>query len=157
MRTHVENSKPLSLTQLMGIVGDLRRSGTDSHLLPSARFRLKEAMSSFLKFRRQTRMALMVYLMFLIFLVGTVVAAGGWYPALLSVFSLVGFLGFLLTAFFHQATFYNALGRDRIGGSPIFLLFLGIPLYIWLHFQLERNMRHALSGMFRELGLVKAS
>lgn len=156
MRTHVENSKPLPLTELLGIAGDVRRRGTDKHLLPAAGMRLREAISCFLKFRRNTRMALMVYLMFLVFLTGTVVAAGGWYPALLSVFCLFGFLGFLLTAFFHQASFYSALGRNRIGGSPLLLLLLGIPLYIWIHYQLERDMRHSLSGLFREMGLAKS-
>ncbi len=157
MRTHVPNSKPLPLTELLGIAGDMGRRGTDQHLLPAAGMRLREAISSFMKFRRNTRMALMVYLMFLVFMAGTVLAAGGWYQALLSVFCLLGFLGFLLSAFLHQASFYQALGKDRVGGRPLLLLLLGIPLYLLIHFRLERDMRHALSGMFRELGLARAS
>ena len=157
MRTHVEISKPLSLAELMGIAGNLHRSGTDKHLLPAAGLRLKEAIACFLRFRRNTRMALLVYLMFLVFLFGSVVAAGGLYPVLLSAFCFVGFLGFLLTAFFHQASFYSLLGRGRAGGSPLLLFFIGIPLYLWVHYQLERDMRHALSGLFRELGLAEAS
>lgn len=157
MRTLVKNQKPLPLADLMGIAGDLRRRGTDKHLLPVAGMRLREAISSFVKFRRNTRMALLVYLMFLVFMGASVLAASAWYQALLGVFCLLGFLGFLLMAFTHQASFYQALGKDRIGGSPLLLLLLGIPLYIWIHFQLERDMRHALSGHFRELGLSKAS
>ncbi len=157
MRTHEHSSKPLPLTDLLGIAGGVRRGGTDKHLLPAAGIRLREAISSFMKFRRNTRMALMVYLMFLAFLVGTVIASDGWYQALLSVFCLLGFLGFLLSAFFHRASFYQALGKDRLGSNPLLMLLLGIPLYIYIHFQLERDMRRALSGMFRELGLVQVS
>lgn len=157
MRTRVPNQKPLPLTELLGIAGDVRRSGADKHLLPAAGMRLREAIACFMKFRRNTRMALMVYLMFLVLLAGTVMLSGGWYHALLSAFCLLGFLGFLLSAFFHQASFYQALGKDRLGSSPLLLLLLGIPLYFWVHFQLERDMRHALSGMFREMGLAQAS
>lgn len=157
MRTQVENSKPLSLAELMGIAGDLRRHGTDTHLLPAAGLRLKEAIACFLRFRRNTRMALFVYLMFLTFLIGSVMAASGWYTLLMSAFCFVGFLGFLLTAFSHQASFYSLLGRTRSGGNPLLFLCIGIPLYLWVHYQLERDMRHALSGLFRELGLVSAS
>lgn len=157
MRTRVENQKPLPLAQLMGIAGDLRRRGTDKHLLPAAGMRLREAISSFMKFRRNTRMALLVYLMFLVFMAASVMAASAWYQALLGVICLLGFLGFLLMAFTHQASFYQVLGKDRIGGSPLVLLLLGIPLYIWIHFQLERDMRHALSGMFRDLGLAQTT
>ena len=157
MITHEHSTKPLPLTELLGIAGGVRLGGTDKHLLPAAGIRLREAISSFMKFRRKTRMALMVYLMFLAFLVGTVIASDGWYQALLSVFCLLGFLGFLLSAFFHQASFYQALGKNRLGSSPLWLMLLGIPLYIYVHFQIERDMRHALSGLFRELGLVQAS
>lgn len=157
MRTHVENSKPLSLAELMGIAGELRRNGTDPYLLPSAGLRLKEAIACFLRFRRNTRMALLVYLMFLTFLIGSVMAATGWYTLLMTAFCFMGFLGFLLTAFFYQASFYDILGRDRNGGHPLLFLLAGIPLYLWVHYQLERDMRHALSALFRELGLVGAS
>lgn len=141
----------------MGIAGDVRRHGTDKHLLPAAGQRLKEAIACFLRFRRHTRMALFVYLMFLTFLAGSVLAASGWYPILLSACCFVGFLGFLRTTFSHHASFFSILGRGRTGGNPLLLFFIGIPLYLWVHHQLERDMRSALSGLFRELGLVNAA
>lgn len=157
MGTHVDNGKPLSLAELMGIAGELRLQGTDRHLLPAASLRLKEAIACFLRFRRNTRMALLVYLMFLTLLIGSIMAASGWYTVLMSALCFIGFMGFLLSAFFHQASFYSILGRDRTGGNLLLLLCVGIPLYLWVHYQLERDMRHALSGLFRELGLVSAA
>lgn len=157
MRTHVDNGKPLSLAELMGIAGEMRLRGTDTHLLPAAGLRLKEAVACFMRFRRNTRMALLVYLMFLVLLIGSLMAASGWYTVLMSAFCCIGFMGFLLAAYSHQASFYSILGRSRTGGNPLLLLCIGIPLYLWLHYHLERDMRKALSGLFRELGLVQTA
>lgn len=157
MSTNAENSKPLSLAELMGIAGDLHHRSADNPLLPAPSVQLMEAVACFLKFRRNTRMALFVYLMFLAFLAGSVITAYGWYPLFLSAFCFVGFLGFLLTAYYHQASFYSLLGSDRPGGYPLLLFFTGIPLYLLVHYHLEKEMRKALSGLFRERGLAGAS
>lgn len=150
MRTPVDKPKALTLGELMRISGKLRRSGYASGS-PSDRFspqQLGRAVTSFIRYRQLTRMALMVYIMFLVLVLGSYFFSTGFYTLGLSALCFLGFLVFLGRSSRHKSDFYTAIGRQR-NGQPALYSLLGLPLYFLIYFRLEKSMRMELSEVFR--------
>ena len=157
MRTPDGNTEPLRLRELMHVVRDLRMRGFA--LNPRPLFlsgqQLRSAVVSFLRFRRNIRMALMIHLIFLALLIGSVLATPTTYTILLGALAFFSFLGFLFLSHYYRTEFYQALGRPSASGAHLGTFILGLPLYIIVYYHTEKRLRTELSGVFRELGLLE--
>lgn len=140
----------------MYIVRDLRMRGFA--LNPRPLFlsgqQLRNAVVSFLRFRRNTRMALMIHLIFLALLVGSLMATPTIYTMLLGTLAFISFLGFLFLSHYYRTEFYQALGRPAASGAQFGIFMLGLPLYFIVYYYTEKRLRTELSTVFRDLGLL---
>lgn len=140
----------------MQIVRDLRMSGFALNPRPLflSGHQLRSAVVSFLRFRRNIRMALMIHLIFLALLIGSVLATPSFYTLLLGLFAFISFLGFLFLSHYYRSEFYQALGRSATSGAQLGIFMLGLPLYFIVYYYTERRLRTELSTVFRDLGLL---
>ncbi len=140
----------------MHVVRNLRMSGFA--LNPRPLFlsgqQLRSAVVSFLRFRRNTRMALMIHLIFLALLIGSFMATPSIYTTVLGMFAFLSFLGFMFLSHYYRTEFYEALGRPAASGAQLGIFILGLPLYFIAYYYTEKRLRTELSLVFRDLGLL---
>ena len=118
--------------------------------LKDSREKVKEAMACLIRFRWVGRLAFGLYLGLIASLAFSYLAEPSMGKSLFILLSFIGFLGLLwFTSFFYN-TFFSIMGGNSEEEHPLMLLFMGMPLYLFIYMRQEKRMKDALKQRLKE-------